>query len=47
MVLMAAIAARTERIRLGSVVVMLPYYSALKVAEQFRVLEALAPGCIV
>jgi len=45
-VLMAAIAARTERIRLGSVVVMLPHYSALKVAEQFRVLEALAPGCI-
>lgn len=45
-VLMAAIAARTERIRIGSAGVMLPHYSALKVAEQFRVLEALAPGRI-
>lgn len=45
-VLMAAIAARTERIRLGSAGVMLPHYSALKVAEQFRVLDALAPGRI-
>ncbi|MBS0446137.1 MAG: LLM class flavin-dependent oxidoreductase [Proteobacteria bacterium] len=44
--LMAAIAARTERIRIGSAGVMLPHYSALKVAEQFRVLEALAPGRI-
>ncbi len=45
-VLMAAIAARTARIRIGSAGVMLPHYSALKVAEQFRVLEALAPGRI-
>ena len=45
-VLMAAIAARTTRMRLGSAGVMLPHYSALKVAEQFRVLEALAPGRI-
>ncbi len=45
-VLMAAIAATTTRIRLGSAGVMLPHYSALKVAEQFRVLEALAPGRI-
>jgi luciferase family oxidoreductase group 1 len=44
--LMAAIAARTSRIRIGSAGVMLPHYSALKVAEQFRVLEALAPGRI-
>ena len=44
--LLAAIAARTQRIRLGSAGVMLPHYSALKVAEQFRVLEALAPGRI-
>ena len=44
--LMAAIAARTARIRIGSAGVMLPHYSALKVAEQFRVLEALAPGRI-
>ena len=45
-ILMAAIAARTQRIRIGSAGVMLPHYSALKVAEQFRVLEALAPGRI-
>jgi luciferase family oxidoreductase group 1 len=45
-VLMAAIAATTSRIRVGSAGVMLPHYSALKVAEQFRVLEALAPGRI-
>ena len=34
------------RIRLGSAGVMLPHYSAYKVAEAFRVLEALAPGRI-
>jgi luciferase family oxidoreductase group 1 len=45
-VLMAAIAATTERIRVGSAGVMLPHYSALKVAEQFRVLEGIAPGRI-
>ncbi len=45
-VLMAAIAATTPRIRIGSAGVMLPHYSALKVAEQFRVLEAIAPGRI-
>jgi len=45
-VLMAAIAARTRRIRIGSAGVMLPHYSALKVAEQFGVLQALAPGRI-
>ena len=45
-VLMAAVAARTTRIRIGSAGVMLPHYSALKVAEQFRVLDALAPGRI-
>ena len=45
-VLMAAIAATTRRIRIGSAGVMLPHYAALKVAEQFRVLEALAPGRI-
>ena len=45
-ILMAAVAARTRRIRIGSAGVMLPHYSALKVAEQFRVLEALAPGRI-
>jgi luciferase family oxidoreductase group 1 len=45
-VLMAAIAATTRRIRVGSAGVMLPHYSTLKVAEQFRVLEAIAPGRI-
>ena len=45
-VLMAAIAARTQRIRIGSAGVMLPHYSPYKVAEQFRVLDALAPGRI-
>src|SRR5690349_15024146 len=45
-ILMAAIAARTTRIRIGSAGVMLPHYSAFKVAEQVRVLEALAPGRI-
>ncbi len=45
-VLLAALAMVTSRIRLGSAGVMLPHYSALKVAEQFRVLEALAPGRI-
>jgi luciferase family oxidoreductase group 1 len=45
-ILIAAIAATTKRIRVGSAGVMLPHYSALKVAEQFRVLEAIAPGRI-
>ena len=45
-VLMAAIAATTPRIRVGSAGVMLPHYSALKVAEQVRVLEGIAPGRI-
>ncbi len=45
-ILMAAVAARTSRIRIGSAGVMLPHYSPFKVAEQFRVLDALAPGRI-
>jgi luciferase family oxidoreductase group 1 len=45
-ILIAAIAATTTRIRVGSAGVMLPHYSALKVAETFRVLEAIAPGRI-
>jgi luciferase family oxidoreductase group 1 len=45
-IVMAAIAATTSRIRVGSAGVMLPHYSALKVAEQFRVLDAIAPGRI-
>jgi luciferase family oxidoreductase group 1 len=45
-ILISAIAATTQHIRVGSAGVMLPHYSALKVAEQFRVLEAIAPGRI-
>ena len=45
-ILVAACAAATTRVRVGSAGVMLPHYSPLKVAEQFRVLDALAPGRI-
>ncbi|TQM16335.1 luciferase family oxidoreductase group 1 [Pseudonocardia kunmingensis] len=45
-VLMAAVAARTERIRVGSGGVMLPNHQPLVVAEQFAMLEALFPGRI-
>src|SRR3982751_6729942 len=45
-ILIAAIAATTRGIRVGSAGVMPPHYAALKVAEQFRVLEAIAPGRI-
>ncbi|MFM1766081.1 MAG: Limonene 1,2-monooxygenase [Pseudomonadota bacterium] len=45
-ILMAAIAMQTQRIRIGSAGVMLPHYASLKVAEQFRVLDALASGRI-
>ncbi len=45
-VLIGQVAARTERLRVGSGGVMLSHYSALKVAECFRVLETLFPGRI-
>ncbi len=45
-VLIAAIASQTREIRVGSAGVMLPHYSALHVSEQFRVLDAIAPGRI-
>jgi luciferase family oxidoreductase group 1 len=45
-IVIAAIAATTERIRIGSAGIMLPHYAAFKVAEVFRVLDALAPGRI-
>src|SRR5271170_8367941 len=45
-VLLARLTAETTRIRLGSGGIMLPHYSAFKVAETFRMLEALAPGRI-
>jgi luciferase family oxidoreductase group 1 len=42
-ILIGAIAARTERIRVGSGGVMLPHYSPLKVAETFSSLSGLHP----
>ena len=43
-VLLARLGAETKRIRVGTGGVLLPYYSAFKVAEVFRMLEALYPG---
>ena len=45
-VLIAAIASATSRMRIGSGGVMLPHYSALKVAENFSVLAGLFPNRI-
>ncbi|MDQ2929494.1 MAG: LLM class flavin-dependent oxidoreductase [Gemmatimonadota bacterium] len=45
-VLISAIASVTSRMRIGSGGVMLPHYSALKVAENFSVLAGLFPGRI-
>ncbi len=45
-ILIARLAAETRHIRLGSGGIMLPNHSALKVAENFRLLEALYPGRI-
>lgn len=45
-VLIAALAARTERIRLGSGSVLLNHYSPFKVAETFSTLNELYPGRI-
>ena len=43
-VLLAAIGAGTETIRIGSGGIMLPHYSAFKVAETFSLLANLYPG---
>lgn len=43
-VLIGQIAARTSTIRVGSGGVMLSHYSALKIAEEFRILSAFYPG---
>jgi luciferase family oxidoreductase group 1 len=43
-ILLTRVAGATARIRVGTGGVLLPYYSALKVAEVFRMLEALFPG---
>ncbi len=45
-IMVALVAATTERIRVGSGGVMLPNHSPFVVAEQFAVLEAAAPGRI-
>jgi luciferase family oxidoreductase group 1 len=45
-ILIGQIAARTRTMRVGSGGVMLTHYSALKVAENFRLLEAMYPGRI-
>ncbi|MGH1326009.1 LLM class flavin-dependent oxidoreductase [Bacillus pretiosus] len=45
-ILISHIAAKTDRMRIGSGGVMLPHYSPYKVAENFRVLEALYPNRI-
>jgi luciferase family oxidoreductase group 1 len=44
--LIARMSGETQRIRLGSGGVLLSHYSALKVAESFRLLETMAPGRI-
>jgi hypothetical protein len=43
-IMVARVASATSAIRVGSGGVMLQHYSAFKVAENFRVLEALFPG---
>ena len=43
-VLLARLGAETKRIRVGTGGVLLPYYSAFRTAETFRMLEALYPG---
>ena len=45
-VLLARLGAETRRMRVGTGGVLLPYYSAFKTAEVFRMLEALYPGRI-
>ncbi len=45
-VLLARLGAETRRIRIGTGGVLLPYYSAFRTAETFRMLEALYPGRI-
>lgn len=45
-VMIGQVAAATSRIRVGSGGIMLPNHAALRIAETFRVLEALYPGRI-
>jgi luciferase family oxidoreductase group 1 len=44
--LVARLGAETSRLRIGTGGVLLPYYSAFRTAESFRMLEALYPGRI-
>ncbi len=45
-ILLARLGAETRRLRVGTGGVLLPYYSAFRTAETFRMLEALYPGRI-
>jgi len=45
-ILLGALSVLTSRMRIGAAGVLLPFYAPFKVAEQFSVLEALAPGRI-
>ena len=45
-ILLARLGAETKRMRIGTGGVLLPYYSAFRTAESFRMLEALYPGRI-
>ncbi|MCA1326801.1 MsnO8 family LLM class oxidoreductase [Herbaspirillum sp. alder98] len=45
-VMLGALTSLTTRMRIGAAGILLPFYQPFKVAEQFRVLEALAPGRI-
>ncbi len=45
-ILLARLGAETKHIRLGTGGIMLPYYAPFKIAEQFKMLEAMYPGRI-
>lgn len=45
-ILLARLGVETKGIRIGTGGIMLPYYASFKIAEQFRMLEALYPGRI-
>ena len=45
-ILLTRLAAETSTLRVGTGGILLPYYSPFKIAEQFRMLEALYPGRI-
>ena len=45
-IMLARLGSVTRRIRIGTGGILLPYYSPFKVAEQFRMLEAMFPGRI-